>query len=190
MYPYPKSFCQSALNNGMPRSKLPYNIPNSYSKPGALPNLISCKSDFSTWTKSWVYMYMGCAHIVLDACKWNTVPFPDCYLHFLCYHTTNSKKLWWRSGNETVMMVWEWDRDGGLGMSETVMEAWELGCDGGVGMRPGWRTANVVKANTHIPLSKDIPTYAAILNKNTSSVYGALVPKLLPSFSPPLYPPF
>ena len=56
-------------------------------------------------------------------------------------------------------------------------------------MRLGWRTANVVEANTHIPLSKDIPTYAAILNKNTSSVYGALVPKLLPSFSPPLYPP-
>ena len=55
-------------------------------------------------------------------------------------------------------------------------------------MRLGWRTANVVEANTHIPLSKDIPTYAAILNKNTSSVYGALVPKLLPSFSPPPLP--
>ena len=91
--------------------------------------------------------YIVCAHFKqhfweLDACKWSTVPFPDCYLHFLCYHTTNSKKLWWWSGNEAVMVAWEWGCDGGLGIrlwlwsgNKAVMVVWKWGCDGGLGLK-------------------------------------------------------
>ena len=182
-------FLKLILSEGREGGNTPLDFPyiaNSYTASQVLFLTSLLLSDFSTWSKFWVYVHSMCTFqttfLRIRRMQVKHSPIPRLLPTFSLLPYYKQQKA--------MMVVWEWDCDGGLGMSETVMEAWELGCDGGLGMRLGWRTANVVKANTHIPLSKDIPTYAAILNKNTSSVYGALVPKPLPSFSPPLYPLF
>lgn len=126
--------------------RLPLYSQQLHSQSGALPDFPPFKSDFSTWSKFWVYVHSMCTFqttfLRIRRMQVKHSPIPRLLPTFSLLPYYKQQKA--------MMMVWEWDCDGGLGMSETVMEAWELGCDGGLGMRLGWRTANVVKANnTH-----------------------------------------
>ena len=129
--------------------RLPLYSQQLHSQSGALPDFPPFKSDFSTWSKFWVYVHSMCTfqttflRIRRMQVKHSPIPRLLPTFSLLPYYKQQLRiRLWWWPGNEAVMVAWEWGCDGGLGIrlwlwsgNKAVMVVWKWGCDGGLGLK-------------------------------------------------------